>query len=353
MWPFKKRWVPFVGIDISSSVIKLIELSRPDSGYRVESYAAVPLPSNAISERNIVDVEAVGEAIKKAVKRSGTRTKLASVAVSGSAVITKTISLSANLSEDEMEAQIQVEADQYIPFPLEEVYLDFQRLKPSLKNPEMVDVLLVASRRENIDLRVNAIEQGGLTARVVDIEAYAMEKAFSLVVDQVPDEGNHKTVAMIDVGATMTTLNVLYDQHIIYNREQVFGGRQLTERIQRHYGVSYEEAGEAKRKGGLPDDYGPAVLSPFREEMAQQVSRSLQFFFSSTQYDKVDIILLSGGTVSIPDAAQIIEARTGAPTVIANPFANMSLASRVNAQALFSDASSLMIACGLTLRSFD
>ncbi|CAK0778008.1 Type IV pilus inner membrane component PilM [Gammaproteobacteria bacterium] len=353
MWPFQKQWVPLVGIDISSTVIKLLELSSHEGRYRVESYAAEPLPPSAISERNISDVEGVGHAIKRAVKRSGTKSKFAAVAVAGSAVITKTISLPANLNEDEMEGQIQFEADQYIPFPLEEVYLDFQRVGPSTKNPEMVDVLLVASRSENVDLRVAALEIGGLTAKVVDIEAYAMETAFSLITDQLPDRGDHKTVALVDVGATMTTLNVLHDHRLIYNREQVFGGRQLTEEIQRHYGLSYEEAGMAKRHGGLPDSYGREVLEPFKESMAQQVSRSLQFFFSSTQYDKVDIIVLSGGTVCIPDVNDLIEAKIGAPTIIANPFANMSLASRVNAQALGGDASALMIACGLTLRSFD
>jgi len=353
MWPFQKRWVPLIGIDISSTVIKLLELSLHEGRYRVESYAVEPLPPNAISERNISDVEGVGYAIKRAVKRSGTKSKFAAVAVAGSAVITKVISLPANLDEDEMEGQIQFEADQYIPFPLDEVYLDFQRLGPSSKNSEMVDVLLVASRSENVDLRVKALELGGLTAKIVDVEAYATEKAFKLIAGDLPEKGDHKTVALVDVGATMTTLNVLHDHHLIYNREQVFGGRQLTENIQRHYGLSYEEAGMAKKNGGLPDSYRREVLEPFKEAMAQQVSRSLQFFFSSSQYDKVDIIVLSGGTISIPDVGELIEAKIGTPTIIANPFANMSLTSRINARALSSDASALMIACGLTLRSFD
>ncbi len=355
MWPFKKRWFPLIGIDISSTVVKLLELSLQNGQYRVESYAVEPLPPNAVAERNIVDVEGVGHTISKALKSSGTRSKFAAVAVAGSAV-TKTISLPANLTEDEIEAQIEFEADQYIPFPLEEVYLDFQRLGPSQKTPEMVDVLLVASRREHVDMRVDALQQAGLTAKIVDIEAYAMETAFRLIAAQVPDRGDNKTVALVDVGATMTILNVLDNHQIIFHREQVFGGRQLTEAIQRHYNLSYEEAGQAKKDSiGLSDDYGPKVLEPFKEAMSQQIQRSLQFFFSSSQYGKVDIIVLSGGTVRIPGIDALIQERLGVPTIIANPFSSMSLAPRVRPQAmaLGNDASALMIACGLTLRSFD
>ena len=355
MWPFKKRWVPLIGVDISSTVVKLLELSLQDGRYRVESYVVEPLPANAVAERNIIDVEGVGHAIGRAVKNSGTRSKLAAVAVAGSAV-TKTITLPASLTEDEIEAQIEFEADQYIPFPLEEVYLDFQRLGPSQKSPEMVDVLLVASRREHVDMRVEALQQGGLTAKVVDIEAYAMETAFRLIADQIPDRGDNKTVALVDIGATMTILNVLDNHQIIFHREQVFGGRQLTEAIQRHYNLSYDEAGQAKKDStGLPDDYGPKVLEPFKEAMSQQIHRSLQFFFSASQYGKVDVIVLSGGTVRIPGVSTFIQEKIGVPTIIANPFANMSLAPRVKVQevALRNDASALMIACGLTLRSFD
>ena len=151
----------------------------------------------------------------------------------------------------------------------------------------------------------------------------------------------------------MTTLNVLHDQRIIYTREQVFGGRQLTEEIQRRYGLSFEEAGRAKREGGLPDNFGPEVLEPFKEAMAQQVSRSLQFFFSSSQYDRVDQIVLSGGSSSISEVSELIRAKIGTPTLVANPFTHMALAPKVSPQALSNDAPSMMIACGLAMRGFD
>ena len=350
---FKPKKPPVIGLDISSTAVKLLELGKSGDRLRVESYAVEPLPPNSVIEKNISDVEAVGEAIKRAVKRSGSRTKFAAAAVAGSAVITKTVSMPANLSEDELEQQIQLEADQYIPYPLEEVNLDFEVLGSTENDPERVDVLLAASRSENVDVRVAAIELAGLKAKIVDVEAYAIENAFQLLAPQLPEQGIDQTIAVVDVGATMTTLNVMHDLKNIYTREQVFGGKQLTEEIQRRYGLSYEEAGMAKRQGGLPDNYVPEVLEPFMEAMAQQVSRSLQFFFSSNQYSSVDHIVLAGGSAMIPGIDELIADKLGVHTSIANPFANMTLASRVKAQSLSNDAPALMIACGLALRSFD
>jgi type IV pilus assembly protein PilM len=350
---FKSKTPTVIGLDISSTAVKLLELGKSGDRYRVESYAVEPLPPNSVIEKNISDVEAVGEAIKRAVKRSGTRTKNAAAAVAGSAVITKVIAMPASLSEDEMEQQIQLEADQYIPYPLEEVNLDFEILGPSENDPERVDVLLAASRSENVDVRIAAIELAGLKARIIDVEAYAIENAFSIMAPQLPEQGIDQTIAVVDVGATMTTLNVMHDLKSIYTHEQVFGGKQLTEEIQRRYGLSYEEAGMAKRQGGLPDNYVPEVLEPFKEAMAQQVSRSLQFFYGSTQYNHVDHLVLAGGSAMIPGIDEMIANKLGVHTSIANPFSNMTLASRVKAQSLSNDAPALIIACGLAMRSFD
>jgi type IV pilus assembly protein PilM len=342
-----------LGLDISTTAVKLLELSKSGGRYRVESYAVEPLPPNSVIEKNISDVEGVGEAIRRAIKRSGTRLKCAAAAVAGSSVITKVISMPASYSDEEMESQIMLEADQYIPYPLEEVNLDFEIIGPSQDDAERVDVLLAASRSENVEVRVDAIQIAGLQAKVIDVEAYAMENAFALLRHQMPDNGLDKTIAVVDVGATMTTLNVLHDLKTIYTREQVFGGKQLTEEIQRRYGLSYEEAGMAKRQGGLPDNYIPEVLEPFKEAMAQQVSRSLQFFFSSSQYSTVDHIVLAGGSASIPGVDELIEQSQGVPTTVANPFSNMVISPKIKAQVLSNDAPALMIACGLALRSFD
>lgn len=350
---FRTKTQNMLGVDISSSAIKLLELSKNGDKYRVESYSVEPLPVNSVVEKNITDVEAVGEALKKAVKRSGSRQRNAALAVAGSAVITKIVQMPADLSEEELESQIIVEADQYIPYSLEEVNLDFEVQGPNEASSDHMDVLLAASRSENIDIRVAAADLGGLISKVVDVEAYAIDNAFSLIAPQLPNAAKDMIVAVFDVGATMTTLNVLHDSKTIYIREAVFGGKQLTEEIQRRYGLSYEEAGMAKKQGGLPDNYAPEVLDPFKEALTQQISRSLQFFFSASQFSSVDHIVLAGGNAAIADIDQLIEQRLGITTSIANPFANMTLSPRIKAQVLSNDASALMIACGLALRSFD
>jgi type IV pilus assembly protein PilM len=339
-----------LGVDISSTSVKLLELSRSGGRYRVESYAVEPLPPNSVVEKNITDAELVGEAIGRAVKKSGTRTRTAACAVAGSAVITKIISMPANLSEEEMEGQIQIEADQYIPYPLEEISLDFEVLSLSATEPDKVDVLLAASRSDNVDRRVAALDVGGLQAKVVDVEAFGLENAVSLVMNDI---GDQHIIAIMDVGATTSTLSVLEGNSIVYTREQLFGGHQLTDEIQRRYGLSYEEAGLAKRQGGLPDNYEPEVLQPFRESMAQEVNRALQFFYSSSQVGTVNHVVIAGGCASINGIDGLIREKIDTPVSVANPFANMSVASRVRADALANDAPAMMIACGLSLRSFD
>ncbi|OUS06701.1 pilus assembly protein PilM [Gammaproteobacteria bacterium 42_54_T18] len=354
MLPFlgKKASTAKLGIDISSTSVKLLELSRSGNRYKVEAYSVEPLPANAVVEKNITDVEGVGDAIAKVLARSKSGVKNAAVAVAGSAVITKTIEMDAALNEDEMESQIKVEADQYIPYPLDEVSIDFEVQGEVDNAPERVEVLLAACRNENVELRSDVLEIAGLVPKVVDVEAYAIERAFGLVADQI-EGGEDQTVAIVDIGSTMTTLSVLHDGRTIYTREQLFGGKQLTEEIQRRYGLSFEEAGLAKKQGGLPDDYEPEVLEPFKEAVVQQVARSLQFFFSSSQYNDVDHILIAGGTASISGLAELVQDKVGTSTTVANPFVDMAISPKVNASILSNDAPALMIACGLALRSFD
>jgi len=350
---FKKKANTLLGIDISSTSVKLIELSRSGSRYKVEAYAVEPLPLNAIVEKNIAELEMVGQAIAKLVLKAHTSVKQAAVAVSGAAVITKTIEMDAGLTEDELESQLKIEADQYIPYPLEEVAIDFEVQGVSVRSSDKVNVLLAACRKENVEVREAALALGGLSAKVVEIEAYAMERACGLLAEQLGNDEEDLTVAVVDIGATMMTLSVLHNRQTIYTREQMFGGKQLTDEIQRRYGLPVEEAGRAKKHGGLPDDYDREVLTPFKDAVVQQVSRSLQFFFAAGQYSQVDYIVLAGGTSSIVGLEQLVQEKIGTPTLVANPFANMTLSNKVNAGALASDAPSLMIACGLAMRSFD
>lgn len=347
-----KSQSPLIGVDISSTAVKLLQLSRSGDHYRVEHYAVEPLPPNAVVEKNIVEVEAVGEAIRRAVARSGSKAKNAAAAVAGSAVIIKQIPMPADLDEDDMEAQVQLEAANYIPYPIEEVNLDFEVIGPMPNNPEMVQVLLAASRSENVEMRQSALELGGLVAKVIDIEAFAVENAFALVAQDL-SLAPEAVVALVDIGATMTTLNVLRGGRSLYSREQIFGGKQLTDEVMRRYGLSYEEAGMAKRQGGLPENYQTEVLEPFKEAAVQQISRLLQFFYAGSEFNRVDQIVLAGGCASITGLPELVEEQLGVPTVVANPLAQMTLGPKVQAQALAQDAPALMIATGLALRSFD
>ena len=348
----KKKSNTMLGIDISSTSAKLIELSRSGAGYKVEAFAVEPLPPNAISDRNIAELELVGQVLAKLVSKARTSVKDAAVAVSGSAVITKQILMERGLNEEELETQLRLEADQYIPYPIDEVALDFEVVGPS-STPNRDIVLLAACRKENVEIREAALALAGLKAKVVEVEAYALERAFSLVAEQLGSRGEDLTVAVVDIGATTMTLSIMHKGETIYTREQMFGGKQLTDEIQRRYGLSYEEAGLAKKRGGLPDDYVQEVLEPFKETVAQQISRALQFFFASGQLTEVDYILLAGGSSAISGLDTMVQRVIGTETVIANPFAHMAVDSKVNVEALASDAPALMIACGLAMRSFD
>ncbi|MCX7062215.1 MAG: pilus assembly protein PilM [Nevskia sp.] len=351
---FGKASRELIGLDISSSAVKLLELARRGDRYSVESFAIEQLPHGAVTDRQITDPKAVAEVITRAINRAGTRNRQAAVAVAGSSVITKVIAMSAALSDNDMEEQIKAEADQYIPYPIDEVNLDFQVLGPSARDRESVDVLLAACRKEQVESRIAALEIAGLTPLVVDIEAYALENVCELLTHQMPANGVGKTVAVVDVGASTTSLLVLHDLQSVYTRDQAYGGRQLTEDIMRFYGMSYEEAGKAKRLGNLPANYESEVLNHFIADMAQQIDRSLQFFFAAaSRHNVIDQLILGGGCAHIPGIDVAIQKRLQIPCVIAQPFAKMNIGNRAKPAQLGQDQASLLIAAGLALRAFD
>jgi type IV pilus assembly protein PilM len=347
---FGRKSKTLLGVDISSSAVKLLELSMSGGRYRIENYVIRQLPVNAVVEKNISDIDAVGECIGQAISLMKPAMKDAAVAVAGSAVITKIIEMNAALSDSEMENQIIVEADQYIPYPLSEVAIDFERQDSTDNESDFVNVLLAACRKENVESRVEALQAGGLSAKVVDIEAYAVERAYSLVADQMADE-DVRTVAIVDIGATATTLHVLLDGKTIYTREQLFGGRQLVEDVQRRFAMTAIEAETAIKRGNLPEEFETEILAPFKDSVVQQVSRSLQFFFSSSQYNDVDYILLAGGVAAIDGLSELVREQLASPVLVVNPFATLEMGSKVNKTMLENDAPSLLIACGLAMRS--
>jgi type IV pilus assembly protein PilM len=314
VWSFAKKDRRLLGLDITTSSVKLIELTMSGGQYRVESYAAEATPHNAINEKAIVDADAVGEAIRRCVKRSGAKSRNAAIAISGDAAITKVIQMPANLRDNELEAQVEMQADQYIPFPMEEVSYDYQVVGPSEKDSTMMDVLLVATRTENVEQRRAAVLAAGLTTKLVDVEAFALENSCALMRHQMPDGGMDRTIAVVDFGASATTFSVLRDMKVVYTRDFAFGGQLLTEEIMRTYGLTMEEAGRAKKEGGLPSNYQPEVLDPFIDDMTQQVSRSLQFYLASgSGRTQPDQMLICGGCANIPGVADVISSRVGVP----------------------------------------
>jgi len=343
-----------VGLNISSSAIKMVELSGSRSaGYQLECYAIETLPEGAVVDGNIVNLDGAADTIERCWRRLGTSTKYVAMALPTAAVITKKIILPAGLRDAEMEVQVESEANQYIPFTLEEVNLDFQVIGPAPSGADEVEVLIAASRKEGVEDRVACAEAAKLKPVVMDVESYAALAAFDLVRDQFPGDVGSMVFVLVDVGASAMKVTAIKGDQQIYNREQAFGGNQLTQDMVRAYGMSHEEAENLKRTGPMPDNYETEILRPFLENLALEVSRALQFFFTSTQYNEVDHIILTGGSALLPGIAEVVAERTQIDVALANPFAKMTLSSRIRPRYLLSDAPSLMVACGLALRRFD
>ena len=351
---FNPKARSLIGLDISSSSVKMVELaSDGKGGYRVERYAIEVLPRDVVSDGNIVNLESAAESVRRTWKKLATSTRQVAIALPSSHVITKKIIVMAGQREDELELLVESEANQYIPFPLDEVNLDFQVLGPAPSSPDEIEVLIAASRKEKVEDRVAVAESAGLKPKVLDVESYAMLAAFELIEAQLPEGGKGKIIALVDIGANVMNFTVLRNGQQLYAREQAFGGNQLTQDIARMFGMSFEEAEAEKRRNTLPEKYEAELLRPFLESLALELSRALQFFFTSTQFNEVNHIVLAGGCAVIPGVDEVVASRTQINTIIANPFDNMLLAERVRGKNLLADASSLMVACGLALRRFD
>jgi type IV pilus assembly protein PilM len=351
---FKPKAPPLVGADLSSSAIKMVELVEPTKGlYRIERYAIEPLPKDSVVDGNINNLDTVSDALKRCHKRLGTNIKNLALALPNAAVISKKILVPAGQTEDELEYQVETEANQYIPFSLDEVNLDFQVLGAAPNNPEDVEVLIAASRKEKIEDRIAAAEAAGLKAIVMDVDLYAAQSAFEVMGIGSSESEKDQNIAMVDVGATTMAVNVMRNGQSIYLREQPFGGNELTQEIQNKFGLTPEEAEVAKRDGGLPEEYDTELLQPFVDKMGLEIARALHFFFSSTPYNQVNQIVLSGGCAAIPGVDAAITRRTQVPTIVANPFVNMDISPKIKPKTLAQDAPSLMVACGLALRRFD
>lgn len=350
---FSREPAPLLGIDVSSSSVKLVELGRNSSGDLVLQRCAIePLERGWITDGNIEKFDEVAEAVRRVVRKSGSKTKNVALALPTSAVITKKIILPGGLSDKELEAQVESEANQYIPFSLDEVSLDFCVVGPSANSVGDVEVLIAASRKEKVSDRQGLAEAAGLKPVVMDVESYASRMAAGRVIETLPNQGIDSLVALFEVGALTTSLQVMRNDEVLYERDQAFGGAQLTQLIVRQYGFSADEAEAKKRSGDLPDDYKTAVLDPFIESMSQEVGRALQFFFTSTPYNKVDHILLAGGSAALPGLTDAVTQQTSFACMVINPFDAMEMASTVHARKIAREAPSYLTSTGLALRRF-
>ncbi|WP_137223539.1 pilus assembly protein PilM [Shewanella sp. MEBiC00475] len=348
-----KRQAPqMVGIDIGSQEIKAILLSKTADGYKIQNYTAVPVRKGAVVDHDIRDTEAVLESLRLVRRGLPKSLKFAAVAVSGSAVMTKVIYMDVSLSEEEMEAQIEIEADNLIPYSLDEVSIDFERLSPNITDPTKVDVLLSACRTENIDSRVDSLDAVELDVKVVDVEAYALGRSAELIYGQLPEDATQKTIAMVDIGANMTTFSVVEQGETTFIREQAFGGELFTQSISSFYGMPSDEAEHAKITGQLPRNYMFEVLSPFQMQLLQQIKRTLQIYCTASGREKVDYIVLCGGTAKLEGLVDLLNNELGTHTIIADPFQGCLHSSDVIKSQLQPTISKYMVACGLALRSY-
>ena len=350
---FSRQPAPLLGLDVSTSGVKLVELGRDKAGNLVlERCAIEPLERGWISDGNIEKFDEVADAIRRLVKKSGTKTRNVAMALPPSAVITKKIILPGGMTDDELEQQVETEANQYIPFPLDEVSLDFCVIGPSATSAGDVEVLIAASRREKVQDVQGLAEAAGLTPVVVDVESYASRLATSRLIENLPNQGKGLIVALFEVGSLTTSMQVMRDEEVLYDRDQAFGGAQLTQQIVRQYGFSAEEAEAKKRSGDLPEDYDTAVLRPFIDVMVQELGRALQFFFTSTPHNKVDYIMLAGGSAALPGLTAAVTQHTSFPCSLLNPFDGMEIGDGVRLKKMTREAPSYLTSCGLALRRF-
>jgi type IV pilus assembly protein PilM len=349
-----KKNSPLIGLDISTSGVKLVELTDIGKNeFRLERFASEALPRGAVVDGNIENIEQVSEAVRRVCKKSGTRARHVALGMPPASVITKKIVLPAGLSEDELEVQVESEANQYIPFALDEVSLDFDVIGPAQNAPDDIEVLLAATRKEKVEDRVAVAEAAGLKPLVMDIESYAARAAIDRITAQLPKGGQGQIVALFQIGSQATHVSVLLDGQTVYEREQPFGGNQLTQDILRAYGMSFEEAESKKRAGDLPEGYEQELLAPFLDNAALEVTRAIQFFFTSTPFTHIDQIFLAGGCANIAGLVEMVADRTKISTSVVSPFKGMQLSPNLREKQLRAEAPAFLVACGLAMRRFD
>jgi type IV pilus assembly protein PilM len=308
-----------VGLDIGSSSIKLVELNRGKGGFKLQNLGLSPLPPEAIVDGALMDSVAIIDAIRDLVSTTKTKRKDVVTSVSGHSVIVKKITLPF-MTEAELNESIQWEAERYIPFDINDVNIDFHTLGSSSENAELMDVILVAAKKDIINDYQSVILEAGLNPVIIDTDSFALENMLEINYDLDRDE----TVAVANVGASITNINILRNNTSSFTRDIFKGGNQITEEIQRQLHIDYEEA-ERIKVGGSKGE-GPTqpavqnVLKTASEALAVEIGNSLDFFQSTSTYEKVSKLYLSGGGSKIKDFDIVLQQQIGLPVEVANPF---------------------------------
>ncbi|MEN9912065.1 MAG: hypothetical protein RI956_509 [Pseudomonadota bacterium] len=347
-----KRHNALTAVDITSTAVKMLQLDCVGKTYEISAYASASLPKGALVNGVIEKLPVVVEALGRCISRSGANVRNVALAMPTQSVTTRVLTYPSDFSDRFIQEQIEAEANIHIPFPLEEVRFDFCKLGLN-KNGTDSNILLVAARREQVDGRINVIEAMGLVPTLIDVESYCIQRCVAQSAKAMPKQGKGLILAHLDIGAMTTTLTVVKDDEILFQREQNFGGHQLTLDISKQYSLTVEEAEVKKRTVELPVDYTQRLLKPFLQDTAQTVARSLQFFYTSTPYSRVDQLLLGGGSSPLPGMVDAITHMTQVPVVMFSPIQGYSFNKRVNVRQIERDAAQLSVVCGLAMRAFD
>jgi len=323
MWGKKKD---VIGLDIGSSSIKMVELRDDRNGYKLQNLAISALPPEAIVDGALMDSATIIDTIRDVIAASKTKSKDVVTSVSGHSVIVKKISLPL-MTEAELEESIQWEAERYIPFDINDVNIDFQIFGATQENPEVMDVVLVAAKKDIINDYVSVIMESGLNPVIIDLDSFALENMLAINYEI----GDGETVAVANVGATVTTINIIRNNSSAFTRDIFKGGNQMTEEIQRQLHVDYEEA--EKIKVGTKVDLSSQsviqnVLKTASESLAVEIGNSLDFFQSTNTSEKIGRLYLSGGGSKIKDFDIILQQQIGIPVEVVNPFKKVDYSGR-------------------------
>jgi len=337
-----------IGLDIGSSYIKVVQLKDIKAGYELELFDMVPLPPEIIVEGSIIDSFRLIDTLKELFRKSRIKIKDTIIGIAGhSSVIIKRISLP-EMSEEELSESIKFEAEQYVPFSIEDVNLDFQILGPKEEAGQM-DVILVAVKKDTINEYVNAVRESGLNPIIVDVNHFALENMYEINYEI---ESN-KNVAIVNIGASTINMNILKGGISVFTRDSAVGSNLHTEALQREFNLTYENAERLKRGEpieNIPREDAFSIMELASEEIIDDINRSFEFYRSTELHEDINEVILSGGCALIKEFPRLFSEKVGIDTKIIEPFKNIKISKKVDLVYMEEIAPIAAVATGLALR---